>query len=261
MTNLRSELDPIVFKRAWGTLDNTFTDNGLTLQRGYDFDLIDALAQKSGIKPLEAQFSTKMHSHTSGRSFWLGVFDTDGLLAGRVCARLDSLRSPESLVDFWRKHFHRCYPTETGAQVELAAKQPRFAQKITGETVYLGGTEVRSDWRGYDLGGLLNRVAQLEALADWDADFYYGWMERKAFKDGFFRACGFTKLYANSIHWQAGGPARLDNDLYLVANHRDDVLDMIDQVLAEPPKAASGSSAKTYEPLEVGDSIPSTTQY
>lgn len=240
MNKLKSQLDSILLKRAWAAIDHVFNTYGLTLKRGYDFDLIDTLADQSGIKVLEAHFSPKSQTFSSGRAFWLGLIDHNGLLVGRVCARLDQLRPPESLADYWRKHFYRCFPSETGGQVVLADEQSRFAQSITGDTVYLGGTQVRSDWQGHDLGGLLNRMAQLEALSDWDADFYYGWMERRVFKDGFFRSCGFTRLHAHAVRWQAGGPIPIDNDLYLAGSAHDDVLDLIDEILREPPVAREG---------------------
>ncbi|QFT31161.1 hypothetical protein K1718_10545 [Roseibium porphyridii] len=237
MVKLRSEVDPIRLKRAWGAIDSAFARQGLTLHRGHDFDQIDRMAERSGLKILEAHFSPRTQTFSSGRAFWLGVTDVKDKLVGRVCARLDQIRPPQTLADYWRKHFYRCFPAETGGQVELAEEQPRFAEKITGDTVYMGGTEVRPEWQNSHLGGMLNRIAQIEALDEWDADFYYGWMEKRVFKDGFLRSCGFTRLHANAVRWQAGGPIPIDNDLYLAGNERDDVLDMIDQILSAPPKA------------------------
>lgn len=240
MTKLRSAADPILLKRAWGAIDKVFGDYGLTLQRGFDFDQVDAMAERSGLKVLEAHFSPRTQTFSSGRAFWLALTDETGLLVGRVCARLDQIRPPQSLVDYWRKHFHRCFPAETGGQVVLADDQPRFAQAITGDTVYLGGTQVREEWQNAHLGGLLNRIAQIEALDEWDADFYYGWMEKRVFKDGFFRSCGFSRLHENAVRWQAGGPIPIDNDLFLAGNGREDLLDLIDRIVKNPPQALAG---------------------
>lgn len=234
MGKLRSGVDPILLKRAWGAIDSVFIGYGLTLQRGHDFEMVDAMAEAAGLKVLEAHFTPRMQTFSSGRAFWLALTDDRGRMVGRVCARLDPIRPPQSLADYWRKHFHRCFPAETGGQVVLAADQPRFAQSITGDTVYLGGTEVRPEWQNCHLGGLLNRIAQIEALDEWDADFYYGWMEKRVFKDGFFRSCGFTLLVENAVRWQAGGPIPIDNDLFLAGNRRDDLLDLIDRI-AKPP--------------------------
>jgi hypothetical protein len=243
MSRLKSEVNRMLLKRAWASIDSVFGQYGLTLQRGHDFEVVDDMARASGLKVLEAHFSPKTQTFSSGRAFWLGLTDETGKLVGRVCARLDAMRPPESLADYWRKHFNRCFPAETGGQVVLAPDQPRFSQKITGDTVYLGGTEVLAEWQNAHLGGLLNRIAQIEALEEWDADFYYGWMEKRVFKDGFFRSCGFTKLHANAVRWLEGGPVPIDNDLYLAGNDRDDVLDLIDQILKSPPQVVSGTTS------------------
>lgn len=225
-------------KRAWNLIDGVFSDYGLELRQGYDFDVVDDLARSSGLKVLEAHFSTKSQTFTSGRAFWLGLTDERGQLVARVCARLDPMQPPETLASFWRKHFYRCFPAETGGQVVLADEQPRFAERITGDVVYLGGTEVLREWQNAHLGGLLNRMAQIEALERWDADFYYGWMEKRVFKEGFFRSCGFTKLHANAVRWKTGGPIPIDNSLFLAGNGRDDVLDLIDEIRRNPPQVS-----------------------
>lgn len=237
MSTLRSEVDSILLKRAWGAIDRVFGDYGLTLQRGHDFEVIDDMAEASGLKVLEAHFSPRTQTFASGSAFWLGLTDPGGRLVGRVCARLDRIRPPQSLADYWRKHFYRCFPAETGGKVVLADDQPRFARSITGDTVYLGGTQVQPEWENFHIGGMLNRIVQIEALSEWDADFYYGWMEKRVFKDGFLRSCGFTRLHENAVRWASGGPIPIDNDLFLAGNSRDDILDLIDRIVSAPPQA------------------------
>ncbi len=255
MSMLRTAVDPILLKRAWGAIDKVFGDYGLTLQRGHDFERIDAMAANSGLKLLEAHFSPGTQTFSSGQAFWLGLTEPNGRLVGRVCARLDRIRPPQSLADYWRKHFYRCFPAETGGQVVLAPEQPRFAQAITGDTVYLGGTQVQPEWQNAHLGGLLNRIVQIEALDEWDADFYYGWMEKRVFKDGFLRSCGFTRLHENAVRWASGGPIPIDNDLFLAGNARDDVLDLIDRIVSGPPRAsADRKSAQTLLASETAES-------
>lgn len=243
MAKLRTEVDKARLRRAWVAIDRVFSDYGLTLKRGHEFEIVDDMARASGLKVLEAHFSPMTQTFTSGRAFWLALVDRDGIMVGRVCARLDQLRPPECLADYWRRHFHRCFPSETGGQVVLAEEQPRFSQKITGDTVYLGGTQVLPEWQNAHLGGMLNRLAQIEALDEWDADFYYGWMEKRVFKDGFFRSCGFSKLHERAVRWERGGPIPIDNDLFLAGNDRDNVLDLIDRILEAPPAASSNRTA------------------
>lgn len=248
MIMLKPEINKAQLRRAWGAIDRVFEAYGLSLERGYEFEVIDELAAASGLKVLEAHFAPKTQTFSNGQAFWLGLMDQEGKLAGRVCARLDRLRAPMSLADYWRKHFYRCFPSETGGQVVLAKKQRRFAESITGDTVYLGGTQVREDVQGHKLGGLLNQMAQLEALEEWDADFYYGWMEGRTFSDSFWRSCGFTRAYPNAVQWEGGGPIPIDNNLFLAGNERDDVLDLIDRILEAPPRPSSNKKSAQILP-------------
>ncbi|MBO6755961.1 MAG: hypothetical protein JJ902_06510 [Roseibium sp.] len=248
MHRLDFEIDKPRLRRAWGKIDQVFSSHGLTLRRGYDFEEVDRLAALNGIKVLEAHFTPKLNTYTNGRAFWLGLIDSNGRLVGRVCARLDAMVPPMTLTEFWRKYFHRCYPTELGERVVLAPDQPRFAQYITGKTVYLGGTEVNADWRGKKLGGYLNRMAQIEALDEWDADYFYGWMEARTFKNGFLLDCGFARVHEQAVRWLRGGPAPIDDNLILAANSREDVLDMIDRMLDGPPRPVTSKKSAQNQP-------------
>ncbi|MTI45354.1 hypothetical protein E1178_17240 [Roseibium hamelinense] len=224
-------IDKPQLRRAWAIIDRHFQDLGLNLVRGSDFDEIERLAKQNALEGLEGNFAPRFQSFTNHQATWLGLFDVNDRLVGRVCARFDVMAPPMTLLDFWAKHVERCYVTLDGASVKLSPRQPRFAKNITGNVVYLGGTEVHRDWQGRKIGGLLNRMAQIEVLDDWDAHFVYGWMESWKFKDGFWRDCGFTRAYTHGLNWASGGPALLDDNLIVAANTADDVLDLIDRVV------------------------------
>ncbi|MEP3045736.1 MAG: hypothetical protein ABJL55_12235 [Roseibium sp.] len=230
MRNLDFELNKAQLKRAWGVIDRYFQSVGLTLRRGSDFDAIEALAQASGCQPLEGHWTPTLNTYTPSQAFWLGLFDGNGKLVGRVCARFDKMEYPMTLTDFWRKYFHRCYPNAEGGQVVLAAEQPRVGRRITGDVVYLGGTYVSQDWRGHKLGGLLNQLAHIEALDEWSAGYYYGWIQGENFMDGFWRECGFTRCCHHALNWLEPLPGNLDTNLVFAGNTADDVCDLIDRV-------------------------------
>lgn len=230
MQRLDFELDKAQVKRAWGVIDREFQSLGLVLRRGSDFDLVEAMAAESGFPPLEGHFTPTLNTYTPSQAFWLALTDKDGKMVGRVCARFDRMEYPMTLTDFWRKYFHRCYPNAVGGQVVLEEDQPRVGRRITGDVVYLGGTYVAREWRRHKLGGLLNQLAQIEALHDWGAGFYYGWIQGHTFLDGFWRECGFTRCSHHALRWAEPLPGTLDANLIFAGNSVDDVCDLIDRV-------------------------------
>ena len=230
MHKLDFELDKAQLKRAWGVIDREFQRQGLMLRRGSDFDVVEAMAAASGLKRLEGHFSPSLNTYTPSQAFWLALVDEEDRMVGRVCARFDRMAYPMTLTDFWRKYFHRCYPDAEGGQVVLSEKQPRVGRRITGDVVYLGGTEIAREWRGSKLGGLLNQMAQIEALDEWGAGFYYGWVQGFNFMDGFWRDCGFTRAHFHALNWVEPLPGTLDANLIFVANSADDVCDLIDRI-------------------------------
>ena len=228
---LLSEIDRPCLRRAWARIDQIFLSSGLRLYKGCDFEMLGSLSSANGYKPLDAHFNSDFNSHGNGQTFWLALIDKDERLMGRVCARLELLQPPMTLTDLWRKNLHRYYPSKAGGKVELAEKQPRFGKAITGRIVYLGGTQVHADAQSLGLGGYLNQMAQIEALDEWNADFYFGWMELSKFKDGFWRNCGFSRAHFDAIRWKNAGPVPIDENLVLAGNDRDGVLDLIDRIL------------------------------
>jgi len=242
MNGLEFSFDKPTLRRAWGVIDGHFGALGLTLRRGSDFDEIEDMAATGGLRPLEGHFTPSLNTYTPSQAFWLGLVDARGKLVGRVCARFDPMEYPMVLTDFWRKYFHRCYPNAEGGQVALAAAQPRVGRRISGNLVYIGGTEIDAAWQGRKLGGLLNQIVQIEALDEWRANFYYGWVQGHNFKDAFWRDCGFTRAYFHAIRWDEPLPDTLDANLILVGNSADDVCDLIERIADAPP---AGSSSKT----------------
>ncbi|WP_417670729.1 hypothetical protein [Roseibium sp.] len=243
MSGLDFELNLVQLRRAWAAIDREFSSHGLVLRRGSNFEQIEALAAAGNLPLLEGHWTPSLNTYTPSQAFWLGLFDEEGGLVGRVCARFDPMEYPVCLTDFWRRYFHRCYPNVEGGQVQLAAQQPRVGQRITGHVVYIGGTVVSGDWQGKKLGALLNRLAQIEALDEWRANFFYGWVQGFNFKDGFWRDCGFTRAHFNALRWAGPLPKTLDPNLILVANTADDVCDLIDRIVDEDRAASSDRKA------------------
>ena len=247
MQKLDFEIDMPQLRRAWGVLDQQFVAHGLTLHQGADFVEIEDLAETGGLLPLEGHFTPVLNTYTPSQAFWLGLLNREERLVGRVCARFDRMEYPMTLTDFWRKYFHRCYPNAEGGQVRLAQQQPRVGRRITGDVAYLGGTEVAADWQGLKLGALLNQMAQLVALDQWRASFFYGWVQGHNFMDGFWRDCGFTRAHFNGISWEAPLPETLDANLILVGNSADDVCDLMDRIV-DGSQAALSDRRRAHAP-------------
>lgn len=228
MSQLDFAFDKTLQRRAWGIIDQYFFRLGLRLERGHDFDLIDNLAEQNGLPKLEGHFSPALNTYTPSQAFWLALFDEDGLLVGRVCARLDVIDFGSSLTEFWRRYFSRCYPNAEGGQVRLSVDQPRAGRRIAGKVSYLGGCVVHPSWRKRKLGGLLTQMAQIDAFDTWEAGYYYGWVEGYNFMDGFWRDCGFTKAAFHAIRWEPPLPDTLDANLIFVGSSADDIADLIE---------------------------------
>lgn len=236
-------------RRAWSIIDAYFSSHGLTLRRGHDFEALDAMALASGMRPLEGHFTPTLNTYTPSQAFWLALLDADGQLAGRVCARLDVIDPRMSLTDFWRKYFHRCYPDAGGGKVTLKERQPRIGSTIQGRVAYLGGCEVRKDWRSIGLGGLLTQMIQIDAFDTWSADYFYAWIQGRTFADAFWRDCGFTKAVFHAIRWQEPLPDTLDANLIFAGNSASDIADLIELIVENSAVPLSGKTAPKTRPL------------
>ncbi|MTH94867.1 hypothetical protein E1297_02380 [Roseibium sp. RKSG952] len=231
MSTTEIDIDKPQLRRAWSLIDEAFRRHGLCVRRESDFEKADRLSKENGLVGFEANFIVGLHTFTNCQAFWLGLFDRQGQCVGRVGARLDQMKPPMTLADFWKRHVFRCYPSAEGGGVKMASDQPRFGNNISGNVVYLGGAEIHEDWQGKKLGGLLVQMAQIEALDEWQADFVYGWMESWKFKDGFWRDCGFTHAYPRGLRWDGAGPVSIDENLIVAGNSAADILDLIDHIV------------------------------
>lgn len=242
MNKFDFHFDKTLQRRAWAIIDGVFGSHGLTLKRGYDFDVVEEMAKASGMKSLEGHFSPALNTYTPAQAFWLALLDQDGEMVGRVCARLDIIDNGMCLTDFWRKYFHRCYPNVEGGKVSLHADQPRVGRRISGRTAYFGGCEVRKDWRAHRLGGMLTQMVQVDAFDTWSADYYYGWVQGHNFMDGFWRDCGFTRAVFEGLRWEQPLPGTLDANLIFVGNSADDIADLIELTVRKNAVQLSGKT-------------------
>lgn len=242
MNGLDFPFDKNLQRRAWAVIDAEFRNLGLYLERGHDFDEIEELAAAGGLRPLEGHFAPSLNTYTPSQAFWLGLMDQRGELVGRICARLDLMEYGMCLTDFWRKYFHRCYPNAAGGKVLLSKDQTRVGRRVTGKVAYMGGCEVRQDWRSHRLGGMLTQMAQVDAFDTWGADYYYGWVQGHNFMDGFWRDCGFTRAAFHAIRWEPPLPGTLDANLIFVGNSVDDVADLIELTVHRNAVQLSGKT-------------------
>lgn len=227
---------------AWHVLAKQIRSLGLEISRGYDFDLLGTLSDVSGLKPLERHFCPTLNTFTHAQAFWLCLVDSKGHVVARVAARLDRL-GDMSLTDFWRKYWRRCYPNALGEDnVRLAAEQPGFAQSISGDVAYFGGLIVHSNWRSKGLGGLLTRLAHLDAYEEWAPNFFYSWIEPLS-EAKLVSACQFTRVHRAGLRWDGPGPAKLDPDLIFVGLSKTDLADQIRQICDGRGVPLSGKTA------------------
>lgn len=233
---------------AWANLKDQLKQQGLSVVRGTDFDVLEARLKSSEKVALTEHFKTALNTYTPANAFWVAVLDEDGSLAAVGAARLDDLqRLP--LVDYWRKYWFRCYPAASDRRATMAEIQPRYGAHITGRIVYMGDLWVRREFRLSGVGSTLTQLIQIDAVDEWRPDYLYGWMRPRDVARGFWAACEFRHLQPCGITWEAA-PSTIDRDLSFVGSPGYCVCDLIDRL-------ASDSHAQSYS--RTGSDNPSSS--
>lgn len=213
---------------AWANLKEQLRKQDFIVERGTDFDVLEARVAESEKQNLTEHFRTELNTYTPANAFWLAILDDQGSLVAVSAARLDDLqRLP--LVDYWRKYWFRCYPSAVDQRATMATVQPRFGAHITGRVVYMGDVWVHSDLRSSRIGSTLTQLLQIDALDEWRPDYLYGWMRPRDVVRGFWASCEFRHMHPLGITWDAA-PSTIDHDLSFVGSPGYCVCDLIDRL-------------------------------
>lgn len=222
------KIDAYALREAWSLLKKQLHESGFSLRRGVCFEELEANITCSGKPVLTEHFSTEKNTYTPGQAFWISVETFDGRIVGRVAARLDDL-GDQTLVDYWRRYWRRCYPAQAGGQAEMAQDQPRYASNISGRVAYVGDLYVEKAFRGKGVGAALVKIVQIDALDEWMPNYLYGWMTPEHAQSGLLLAYGFRAVHEGGIRWLKE-PGTIGGNLVFVGNDREDLADLIDQI-------------------------------
>lgn len=232
------EIDRLTVSRVIDRLYELARHKGVRLEQSRDFKKLESLLESVSEKKLTEHFRTSLNTYTPPQAFWLGGYDSAGNLIALAAARLDELGS-WTLERYWRDYWSRCYPHANGMRAELADEQYRFAKSISGSVVYFGDMWVSESHPEPHVSGPFSKSLQLLALLEWRFDWCYAWGRPGFLKTGFAEKCGFTKT-APGINWLRA-PSTIDHDLKVMANSREDLLDLVDFLASELLEGSSSS--------------------
>ena len=224
------EIDRLTVSRVIERLYEQALQKGVRLEQGRDFKKLEVLLEGIPEKNLTEHFRSSLNTYTPPKAFWLGGFNSTGDLVALAAARLDELGSC-SLEKYWRDYWSRCYPHTDDLQAELAERQYRFAKKITGNVVYFGDMWVSKNHPEAHVSGPFAKALQFLALLEWEFGWCYAWGRPSFLRRGFAEKCGFSKT-APGINWLRA-PSTIDDDLKVMANSREDLLDLLDLLASE----------------------------
>lgn len=227
------KIDAYLLREAWGVLKSQLHENGFCLRRGDSFECLESLIRGSQKPALTEHFRTDANTYFPDQAFWIAVETFSGELVARVATRVDDLGS-QSLLEYWRRYWKRCYPGATGGRAEIAENQPRFAAEIHGRIAYLGDLYVESKFRNKGVATALVKVAQIDAADEWNPDYVYGWMTPADVGSNLFPAYGFTSVHSAGIRWSVP-PGTISDNLVFVGNSRSSLIDLIEDITISRP--------------------------
>ena len=222
------KIEAYLLREAWGVLKSQLHENGFCLRRGASFECLEDLVSDSQKPTLTEHFRTETNTYLPDQAFWIAVETFTGELVARIAIRIDDLGS-QSLLDYWRRYWKRCYPGASGGHAEIAEKQPMFAAEICGRVSYLGDLYVEPKFRNKGVATALVKVAQIDAADEWNPDYVYGWMTPADVGSSLFPAYGFTAVHSSGIRW-AIPPGTIGDNLVFVGNTRSGLTDLIEDI-------------------------------
>lgn len=224
------EIDRLTVSRIIDRLYEASLSKGVRVEQSRDFERLEVLLEGTTDKTLTEHFRRSLNTYTPPQAFWLGGFDGAGELVALAAARLDELGS-WTLERYWRDYWARCYPHNAELHAKMALKQYRFAKTVTGNVVYFGDLWVSGNHHGDSVSPAFSRLLQLLSLQEWDFGWCYAWVRPSFLQRGFAEKCSFSKT-APGINWLRP-PSTIDDDLKVMANSRDDLLDLVEVLSSE----------------------------
>lgn len=224
------ELDRLTVSRVIDRLYGQLQCLGVRLELSRDFERLERELDSVPEKKLTEHFRRNLNTFTPPKAFWLGGYNDQGQLVALAAARLDELGS-WTLEKYWSEYWTRCYPHDDTQQVEPAEHQYRYAKRISGNVAYLGDMWVSGKHPEAGVSGPFSKALQLIALLEWEFNWCYAWVRPSFLERGFAFKCGFNST-PMGMRWRKS-PATIDADLRVMANSREDLVDLLEALSFE----------------------------
>lgn len=221
---MSDRFDPILLSELIASHRAQLAQMGVAIRYGESFEELERLLPIDEKAELTPHFSTALNTYTSANAYWLGGFDDDGQLVALSAARLDDLGS-QTMSDYLKRYWRRCYPAAGGDSAEAAEVQPRFWNEIKGRVAYFGDFHLkRQGVQGKGVPKIFGPLAMLVGAQKWDADWYYTWVRERDWSLRYPLAYGFSRTYFPGLRWTSP-PCSIEPDLAAGVNSRSDVHD------------------------------------
>ncbi|MEP2841522.1 hypothetical protein [Roseibium sp.] len=161
---------------------------------------------------------------------WAGVYDSSGECACTVASQHLPF-ADRSLERHVIEFFERCFEAEGGGNVEIRRGSFAFLDLAAGPFVYVGEGHVRSDARGKNYLGLLQRLLILSAYYKWQPNLVYGFMEPRMIQRGYHTNWGYSIARPSGVIWQKQPAMSVWRDPYFVGLASEGICRLVEDPL------------------------------
>ncbi|MEM8812255.1 MAG: hypothetical protein AAGF59_06510 [Pseudomonadota bacterium] len=221
-------VDQLKLSRASAVLQQEIRKHGQIPSMGQDFYHFKRLIDELPDRDISDQFNLDHETLKPTEAFWVICRGHNGGLIAAVAAKLEDL-GPMNAADYWKMHLPRVYRENARRPIEFEPAQSRAAANLKGRLVYVGDAYASPELRKSGLAPAMGKLAQLAAFGMWNFDTCYAFIHNAGMVRGVGTNHGFCHQHEIAIRWKTNPPQFLP-DNWLVYNHRNDVLDLIDRL-------------------------------
>lgn len=210
---------------------NLLEQYGIRLEKGWDFKRYQEIVQAARPGYLIGDpFNCKLNTLNQENALWTIGRNRAGQVVHTQALRLLSLET-RSLADYFQSNFRRFSPPGMNIDFTRSAYRPGpGAKKARGKIVYSGETwisDAMPELRGSGMAALFVRLAMLDTLRYFGADYMSGFMTEKTIYKGVGMRMGFMHAEPFALQWyQVGKPDPMEG--VMVYMSADDIRFLLD---------------------------------
>lgn len=186
-------------------------------------------------------FRRSLNTLPPSHVLWAGAYDEAGQCVCTVASQFQDIQG-RSLERHLVDYFERIFASEDGGNVSLKRGSAAFLDLVEGPFVYVGEGHVRSDWRGQNLLGLLQRMLILSAYFRWRPKLIYGFMRPEKVKSGYHFRWGYSYSCPAGFIWEKRPAHRDWHDPHFVALASEGICRLVGTPLEDPVSRRRESS-------------------